>query len=485
LAKGLKVVGYVRVSQVAGREGSRFISPDVQRDTLAGFVKGRGHKLVTVLQDLDESGGTLDRPGLQQALTMLAEGEVDAICVARLDRLSRKVVEGLGLVQQVTGMGRHVLLADLDLDSSTPTGKAMLAVALAFAELELDQRSAAWAVAQRKAMERGAYPGTTPLGYTRGKDGKLIRDPVRAPVIQELFARRVKGESWSALARWLDEAMPRDDGTGWRPSTVRAMLRTPAYVGRLERRIGGEQVIVEGKHEALVDRALYEAANASKSRGPQHRDEPAKLAGLVRCATCGGPMSRHGNGRVKQYESYSCLRRCAAPARISLPTLDKHVLGLVLDRLAESAQIAARRSRNGTSAVTDADVALSNAERELDEYLASVSASDVGRDAFARGAQARKVAVDEARAALADVKAREQITGPSSVDLLALLPTMGDGAMNTVLRTLVSEVAVSKAGRPGMRGDLSARVRVAFHDEPKHSRSVSDQVVAERAPIAA
>jgi site-specific DNA recombinase len=462
----LRVVGYVRVSQVNGRSGERYISPKVQREAISAFVAGRGHELVTVLTDENESGGTLDRPGLQRALAMLEAGEADAICPALLNRLSRRVVQGLGLVQQVTAMSCHVLLPDLDLDSSTPTGKAMLAVALAFAELELDQRRASWAVAQRNALERKVYPGNTSLAFTRADDGRMVPHPVRAPAMRELYERRAGGESWARLARWFDTRLPREDGTPWRPATVRSLLRNVANIGRLERRVEGELIVVDNAHEAIVDRATYEAALAPGiSHGPRHRAEPAKLAGLVHCGTCGGNMSRAGSGTKKPYESYTCTTRCAAPAKLSLPALDRHVLGLVNERLGASEQVAANRLRKGTSAVAEAEKALAAAEAELDAYMGAISVADVGAEAFARGARQRRTAVDDARRALATASTQAGAAGPAHADLLGRLPELSDGQTNTVLRTLIGEVLVAKSGRPGRSGDLSERVRVVWAEE--------------------
>ena len=466
MKKPLRVVGYVRVSQTNGRSGERFISPKSQKEAIAAFVAGRGHKLIMVLEDLDESGGTLDRPHLQQALTMLEAGEADAICVARLDRLSRRVVEGIGLVQQVTEMSCHLLLTDLDLDSSTPTGKAMLAVALAFAELELDQRRASWAVSQRSAMERGVYPGNTSLAFTRDDEGRMLPHPLRAPAVRELYERRVAGASWAELARWFDQRLPREDGTSWRGTTIRALLRTPANIGRLERHVGGELIVVDGAHEPIVDRGLYEAALASNgARAPRHRREAAKLAGIARCLSCGGALSRSKGGVKKPQESYVCARRCAAPARISLPALDAHVLALVLERLAASPQAAALRLRKSSGTAKETEAALVEAEGELDAYLGAVSAADVGAEAFARGARQRRDAVHQARAALAKATREAGDEGPAHADLLDRLPELSDRELNAELRGLIAEVVVTKSAQPGRRGELGDRVRVVWADE--------------------
>src|SRR6476646_2713664 len=114
----MRVIGYVRVSDVDGRNGDRFISPDVQRQAIQRFVRGKRHKLVDVVVELDESGGTLNRPGLDEVLQRLEAGEADAIAVAYLSRLSRRVIDGLQIVQRLNASGRDVLIADLDLDTS-------------------------------------------------------------------------------------------------------------------------------------------------------------------------------------------------------------------------------------------------------------------------------------------------------------------------------------------------------------------------------
>ena len=101
----MRVIGYVRVSDVDGRGGDRFISPDVQRETIARFVNGKGHELVDVVVELDQSGGTLARPGLEQVLERIEAGEADALAVAYLSRLSRRVIDGLEVVQRLNAGG--------------------------------------------------------------------------------------------------------------------------------------------------------------------------------------------------------------------------------------------------------------------------------------------------------------------------------------------------------------------------------------------
>lgn len=54
--------GYIRVSRVGGRGGDSFISPDVQREQIAAWTKLRGVTIAAWHEDLDQSGGSIDRP---------------------------------------------------------------------------------------------------------------------------------------------------------------------------------------------------------------------------------------------------------------------------------------------------------------------------------------------------------------------------------------------------------------------------------------
>ena len=54
------VDGCIRVSQVAGRTGERFISPSLPREQIEGWVRARGYLLGELFEELDESGARAD-----------------------------------------------------------------------------------------------------------------------------------------------------------------------------------------------------------------------------------------------------------------------------------------------------------------------------------------------------------------------------------------------------------------------------------------
>src|SRR5690348_14869173 len=97
----MRLIGYIRVSRVAGREGASFISTEVQRERIEGMAAAHGHTVSDWEQDLDQPGSKYDRPGFQAALEAVERGEADGIIVARLDRFARSVADAARAMQRL------------------------------------------------------------------------------------------------------------------------------------------------------------------------------------------------------------------------------------------------------------------------------------------------------------------------------------------------------------------------------------------------
>ncbi len=61
----LALDGYIRVSRVGARAGEGYISPDVQREAIAGYAAELGGEIVAWHDDQDYSGGEIERPGFR------------------------------------------------------------------------------------------------------------------------------------------------------------------------------------------------------------------------------------------------------------------------------------------------------------------------------------------------------------------------------------------------------------------------------------
>src|SRR4051812_20670233 len=86
-----RMIGYVRVSTDEQAESGLGLAS--QERTVRQECRHRGWHLVRLVRDEGLSAKTLERPGLQLALRAIADGQADGIIAAKLDRLSRSVID--------------------------------------------------------------------------------------------------------------------------------------------------------------------------------------------------------------------------------------------------------------------------------------------------------------------------------------------------------------------------------------------------------
>lgn len=208
--KPVAMVGYIRVS--TAEQGDSGAGLEAQRQAIKAACHARSWNLVAIHQDV-ASGRSLDsRPGLGRALAAIADGETSGLVVAKLDRLSRSVIDAAQTIAQARREGWNLVALDLGVDFSTAAGEAMANMTATFAQLErrlIAERTRA-ALAVRKAQ-----------GVRLGRP--LSLEPrVRARILQ----LRRNGHGWTAIAAILNaEGVSTARGAAiWRPSSVRAVV---------------------------------------------------------------------------------------------------------------------------------------------------------------------------------------------------------------------------------------------------------------------
>lgn len=99
---------YTRKSSEDGLE-QEFNSLDAQREACAAFIasqKIEGWVLVPgAYDDGGLSGGSLERPALQQLLTDIRSGKVDQVVVYKIDRLTRSLADFAKIVDVLDDAG--------------------------------------------------------------------------------------------------------------------------------------------------------------------------------------------------------------------------------------------------------------------------------------------------------------------------------------------------------------------------------------------
>jgi site-specific DNA recombinase len=452
----MRLIGYIRVSRVAGREGESFISPTVQRERIEAHAAANGHTVVDWREDLDQPGSRYERPGFQRAIEAVEVGEADGICVARLDRFARSVADAARAVERLEDAGGSLVAIDLGMDTSTSGGRLMRNVLMALAEFELERVRENWASAGSHAANRGVHVcRVAPTGYRKDADGRLEPDPDVAPVVRELFQRRGAGESWPSLCRFLDERLPRE--THWTKSTVTGLIKRRTYLG--EARGGG--VVNPDAHPPLITRGEFEAAQQTKADG-RHERGGFFLAGLLRCGGCGHTLTPMSNG-ARGYKYYKCRKRygdglCEAPAAISTRRADGYIEREFLAAVEAEPIAAAGKPADGT--FEQALASLDAAERELIEYRDANLISVIGAEAFTAGLQKRQEAVDVAGRNLGEANAVSPLAGIR--DLRSVWPDLDVRERRHLLAAVLDRAVITPAPGAGKGAAVEDRVELVW-----------------------
>ena len=143
------IVGYARCSTDAQ-------DLTAQRDRLRelGVAEDR------IYLDHGLTGTTRNRPGLDQALAGVREG--DTLVVPKLDRLARSVPDARAIGDDLAGRGIKLSLGGQVYDPADPMGKMFFNILATFAEFEVDllrlRTREGMAVAKAKGKLKGKQP---------------------------------------------------------------------------------------------------------------------------------------------------------------------------------------------------------------------------------------------------------------------------------------------------------------------------------------
>lgn len=164
-----------------------------------------------VFVDEGYSAKDMNRPALSRLLDEIAPGDI--LAVAKLDRLSRSLIDFVNLMDVARRQGWQVVALDLGVDTTTPAGQMLANVMASFAEYErqvIGERTRV-ALAARKSA-----------GFKLGGP-RLISDDI----VQQIVRCRSAGHSLRTIAEDLNSrGVPTArDGKQWYPSTIATVLR--------------------------------------------------------------------------------------------------------------------------------------------------------------------------------------------------------------------------------------------------------------------
>src|SRR5689334_18009972 len=297
---------YTRKSTEEGLE-QEFNSLQAQREAAEAYIVSQKHLGWTLIQtrydDGGFSGGSIDRPALQQLLQDIEAGKVDCVLVYKVDRLSRSLLDFARLMDRFEKRSVSFVSVTQQFNTTTSLGRLTLHILLSFAQFEREIISERTRDKMSAARRKGQWVGGIPvLGYDVDPHGRrLVVNPVEAERVREIFAISTGCASLAAVQqqvhtrglltkKWTSKSGKHHGGCGFTQSRLDALLRNNIYIGQ----VCHKGVVYPGEQPAIVDRALWERVQQrfkiDTRRRVRHRKVEALLSGLLYCAQCGERM---------------------------------------------------------------------------------------------------------------------------------------------------------------------------------------------------
>jgi site-specific DNA recombinase len=230
---------YARVSTPRQARAQKI---DEQLERLEAYAEQKGCTLQREHVYLDEgySGSSLNRPGLDHLRDAAAMAEFEVLLVTAPDRLARKYVHQVLLIEELQDKGCRVEFMERPM-SQDPNDQLLLQIRGAVAEYErtlIAERMRRGRLAKLHAGQLLPWM-RVPFGYRT--DPERPRDPAglrieeyEAVIVRQMFTWYLEqGATLGAIARRLMEGgvlTPTGKST-WSRSTIRGILKNPSYIG--------------------------------------------------------------------------------------------------------------------------------------------------------------------------------------------------------------------------------------------------------------
>jgi DNA invertase Pin-like site-specific DNA recombinase len=336
-------VGYERLSK---DRSLRRINVSIQQAEIDDYAEETGGPIATHFEDNDRSASEFaskERKGYPELLFAIRNGEVAAIIVTEIPRLTRQSEDALELIAlSKTTPLRYITTTDgMIYDLHTPRGRKAFRDAVSDAQFESDQSSSRQHRKKNKQAEAGMYHGGgRPYGYEGAvyeefetEDGEKVRGALlnagrvgRAIIEEEAAIRRectqriIAGEREIDIVRDLNRrGVTSSNGAKWRAGNLKSLLTkkhavafdtfpgpgTRVHKDR-EYRAVWPAIISKEDYELMMAAFKLKATYGKRSGLVNGRRYP--YSGILRCGgtfngkPCLGPM--YGNGRYMSSGHY-------------------------------------------------------------------------------------------------------------------------------------------------------------------------------------
>ena len=408
LAGSCRAAVYCRLSKDDDLQGES-ASIANQRAMLETYCEQQGWEVVEVYQDDSYTGLNMERPALQRMLKAVERKQVNIVVTKDLSRLGRNYLQTGYLIEDFFPRHgvRYIAMND-GIDTMRESNDIAPFKNILNEMYSKDISKKVHSSYLLKA-QKGQFTGClAPFGYRKDPEDKnhLLIDGETAPIVRQIFGWALEGHGPNFIRRRLEEKrVPcptwwnrqrglRDTSTKWEKadpengryiwdfSVIKDILSNPVYTGAIASQkklyrfkigtIGDKRpedwIVVEGQHEALIDRSSFEVVQEKlrARQRPRQNGEVSLFAGLLKCGECGKSLTIRATNAKRPKQIYACKtynaygKNHCTQHRVEYDTL----YSLVLNKIRECARAALMDGEAVAGKLTDTCEAEQKGQRE-------------------------------------------------------------------------------------------------------------------------
>lgn len=235
---------YSRKSKYTGKGESIGNQVELCRDYVRLHFSEKDAEQAIVFEDEGFSGGNMNRPAFQRMMEQIEKGEIKALVVYRLDRVSRNVSDFSGMIENLKRRDITFVSIRENFDTSTPMGRAMMYIASVFSQLERETIAERIRDNMHELAKTGRWlGGNTPTGYQSESvksvtvDGKAKKAcklkllPEEAEIVKTIFDLFTQtGSLTMTEAELLKRRMLTKNGKQFTRFSIKTILMNPVYM---------------------------------------------------------------------------------------------------------------------------------------------------------------------------------------------------------------------------------------------------------------
>lgn len=321
ISKGIRCAIYTRKSSEEGLDQS-FNSLEAQREACCAFVLSQKHEgwaaLAGHYDDGGFSGGTMERPALQQLLSDIKSGKVDTVVVYKVDRLTRSLADFAKIIEIFDSHKVSFVSVTQHFNTTTSMGRLTLNVLLSFAQFEREITGERIRDKVAASKKKGIWMGgVVPLGYDC-LNRRLVVNQAEADTVRAIFRHYLRLGCVRKLKEFLEHKQIRSKvrkskagrtygGAVYSRGALHHLLRNRIYLGEIIHR--GQSF--PGQHQPLLSLKLWSQvaarlrANNQAHRTGKSNSTPSLLCGRLFDANGVRFTPTHAMRNGKRYRYYT------------------------------------------------------------------------------------------------------------------------------------------------------------------------------------